>query len=345
MFKALAILSSVGAVAMAGFGGYTLASRPAPASALATTDVVAVKQAAWAIAAIGRAEPRHGEIRIAAALQGRVVESLVHANDKVEEGEVLVRLEDDELRFRLVAAESEASVRRRERDTQPATAGREDVRRAEDALYLAERTHTGARFELDHVLAQKRTSASSEAQVTAARRRLTEAKERVTREKAGLSIALAKPGLPAPNRAEAAFTAARADVSVAEALLDKTRIRAPAGGTVLRTFAKVGEIVSPAAETPLIVMGDLSAIRVIAEVDEIDAAKVRIGQSVVVRSDSYPGRDFEGKVTAFAPALAPPRIGGRGPRRPTDVEVLEVTIGLDGTVPILTGMKTDVLFR
>jgi HlyD family secretion protein len=114
---------------------------------------------------------------------------------------------------------------------------------------------------------------------------------------------------------------------------------------VFRIHSKVGEIVVPSAELPLIVMGDLSLIRVKAEVDEGDASKIKLGQKAFVKSSSYPGREFEGKITALAPSLAAPRIGARGPRRPTDVDVLEVTIDLEGSVPLLPGMRVDAFFR
>ncbi|MEE8098626.1 MAG: HlyD family secretion protein, partial [Hyphomicrobium sp.] len=64
-----------------------------------------------------------------------------------------------------------------------------------------------------------------------------------------------------------------------------------------------------------------------------------------VRSINYPGRDFDGRVTALAPTMATPRIGARGPRRPTDIEVLEMTIELDGDVPLLPGMRVDAFVR
>jgi HlyD family secretion protein len=345
MLKSIAIICAAGTLGLAAFGGYVLAARPTQAQIPEAQAPQELKARAWTVAAVGRLEPKSGEIRIAATAPGRITETFVRANDKVEEGDVLLRLEDDEARLRLVSAEAEAAVRRRERDAQPATVGREEVKRAEDALYLAERIETGARFELDFVLANKRSGTGTESQVAVARKRMVEARERVKRERTALGAALAKPGLPAPNRLEAAFTAARADVSLAESVLDKTRIRAPSAGTILQIAAKVGEVISPSVEQPLIVMGDISTMRVVAEVDETDAAKVRLGQLVTVCSDSYPGRDFDGKVTAIAPSLAPPRIGQRGPRRPTDVEVFEVMILLEGAVPLLTGMRTDVLFR
>ena len=95
---------------------------------------------------------------------------------------------------------------------------------------------------------------------------------------------------------ESVVSAGRADVAIAEAILDKTRIRAPAGGKVLQQHAKLGEIVGPSPETPLIVVGDVGTMRVKADVDEADVAKVKVGQKAFVRSNSYPGREFEGTV-------------------------------------------------
>lgn len=299
----------------------------------------------WIAAAPGRVEPRNGEIRIGTPILGRVVEVLVGVGAKVEEGELLVRLDDDEARARMAAAESEAGARRQERDKLPATAGRDDVRRAEDAVYSAERGVTGARFDLDFAQAARRKGTGTEQNVTAARKRLDDAMDRLQRERLAYAAAQAKPGLPSPSRAESMVSAGRSDVAIAEAVLDKTRIRAPAAGTVLQQHAKLGEVVGPSPEQPLIVLGDVGAMRVKAEVDEADVAKVRIGQKAFVRSQSYPGREFEGTVARIAPTLAPPRIGQRGPRRATDVEVIEVTINLDGQVPLLTGMRVDAFFR
>ena len=64
-----------------------------------------------------------------------------------------------------------------------------------------------------------------------------------------------------------------------------------------------------------------------------------------MRSNAYPGRDFEGKVTELAPSLGLPRMGSRGARRATDVEVMEVMIDLQGAVPLLPGMRADAFFR
>ena len=323
----------------------TGSSQPAASGSSQSAASGSSGQQAWLAAAPGRVETRGGEVRIAAGMLGRVAEVLVKVNDKVEDGELLIRLEDDEARARLAAAEAEAGARKRERDGQPITAGREDIAKSEDAVFSAGRALTGARFELDYALAARRNGNGSEQQLTDARKRLTDARDRLARDRLAFAKAQAKASLPAPNRLESALSAARADVEVTEALLDKTRIRAGAAGTVLQLNAKLGEMVAPTPEQPLVFLGDMSVLRVKAEVEESDVAKIKIGQKAFVRTSSYPGRDFEGRVTVLAPSLAAPRIGLRGPRRATDVEVLEVTIELDGTPPLLPGMRSDAFFR
>lgn len=338
----------LGGMGLAALGAFALGGQlPIGQSAVTATanPVAADANLNWIAAAPGRVEPKGGEVRVGAGMLGRIVEIHARLNEHVEEGELLVRLDDDEARARLAGAEANAGGRRKERDDATATSGREDVRKAEDALFSAERAETGARYELDFALAAKRAGTIREQSVLDARRRYASAKERAERERLALAAAQGKSNLPSPNRAESALSAARAEVSAAEALLEKTRIRAPVSGTVLQVIPKLGEIVAPSPDQPLVVIGDMSLLRVKAELDEADVSKVKVGQKAFVRSLSYPGREFEGTVSSLAPSLAPPRIGLRGPRRPTDVEVLEVTIDLAPGAPLLPGMRVDAFFR
>jgi HlyD family secretion protein len=151
--------------------------------------------------------------------------------------------------------------------------------------------------------------------------------------------------MPLPTRLEAALAVARSELSAAELGVEHTRIRAPVDGTVLNVLAKEGEVAVPNPENTLLVLGDVSGLKVRAEVEERDAAKIRVGQLVVVRADAFPDQDFEGRVSQIAKSLSSPRIATRGPRRPNDVEVLEAVADLDGLPPLLTGMRVDVFFK
>lgn len=303
----------------------------------------------WDAAAAGRVEPDGGEVRIGAVMPGRIAEVTVKPNDRVSEGDLLIRLNDDEVLARLSAARAEAAVRKRERDT--AEANPADLvrtrRQAEDALTDAESALSRARAEMDAAFVAHRREATAAAQEQLDRQRtaVREAETRLADARTALRRAEAAAGIPLPTRLEAALTAARADLSLAETALERTRIRAPRNATILNVGARTGETATPSPEQVLMLLGDVSALKVRAEVEERDAAKVRVGQLVVVRSDAHPDREFNGKVASLAPSLGPGKLAQRGPRRPNDVDVLEVVVDMDGSPPLLPGMRVDVFFR
>ena len=104
-------------------------------------------------------------------------------------------------------------------------------------------------------------------------------------------------------------------------------------------------MVAPSGPVPQVVIGDLSGLRVRAEVEERDLAKVKTGQRVIVKSTAFESKVFEGTVASIAPALGKPRLAARGPRKPNDVDVLEVVIEVDGLPPLKPGMRVDVFFK
>ena len=297
----------------------------------------------WAASAPGRVEPAGGEIRMSAQVPGRITDVLASVNDKVSAGDLLVRLADDDLLAKVNAARAEVAVRKRDRDSENVSGAAKERRTAEDKLSDAERQLVFAREELDRALRLKRSSGNAD--VEKAREAAGKAADDVEAARDSLRKQLATGNGPAPTRVEAALAAARAELSLAEAALERTRLRAPSNTTVLQLYAKVGESVAPSPENLLVVLGDVSSLRVRAELEERDIGKVRVGQSAVVKSDAFPGREFEGVVSSSAKALGPSKLGQRGPRRPTDIDVLEVIIDLTGQPPLLPGMRVDVFLK
>ena len=82
-----------------------------------------------------------------------------------------------------------------------------------------------------------------------------------------------------------------------------------------------------------------------AEFEERNTRRTARRQAAIIRSDAFGGQDFEGTVSLLAQALGPSKLGQRGPRRPTDVDVLKVIIDLVGQPPLLPGMPVDVFLK
>jgi RND family efflux transporter MFP subunit len=80
---------------------------------------------------------------------------------------------------------------------------------------------------------------------------------------------------------------------------DYTLLVAPADGTVLRRDGEVGQFV--AAGQTVFSLACCAPLRVAAEVDEEDIARVVVGQKVAMRSDALPDRLFDGEVAEITP--------------------------------------------
>jgi multidrug resistance efflux pump len=199
-------------------------------------------------------------------------------------------------------------------------------------------------MDLDHLISEARKGKASLADVQNGRAAVAAANEKVQQDQQKLKKVLAK-DLPALKREEAALAAARADVSVVSASLERMRIRAPIDAAVLELNAKVGEMAGAAAESPLLTLGDTDHLQVRAEVEERDVGKVYQGQSAIVKSDAFPNRTFDVRVATIAKALGTQQLSPRNRRKQVDVDVLEVVLDLEEGVPLLPGMRVDVLFR
>jgi multidrug resistance efflux pump len=118
--------------------------------------------------------------------------------------------------------------------------------------------------------------------------------------------------------AQAGISQAQAALDAALLALERTEVRAPLAGTIGAVDVRKGELV--VVGQPLVTLGDLSTLRVeTTDLDEIDVAKVRVGQPVDVSFDALPERVFAGRITRISPMAAP----GSGGVNYTAVVVLD----------------------
>lgn len=132
---------------------------------------------------------------------------------------------------------------------------------------------------------------------------------------------------------------ARASVELAAREAGLTVIRAPFDGIVADVTVEVGEYTTPSPPglpiPPVIDILDPGSIYVSAPMDEVDSARIHPGQPARVTFDSYPGRQFAGRVRRIAPYVLD---------REEQNRTVEIEVELDhpGAVRLLPGTSADV---
>jgi len=104
------------------------------------------------------------------------------------------------------------------------------------------------------------------------------------------------------DQAQAAFDQAQAGIAKTEALISQKLVRAPFDGDLGVRKVEVGQYLT--AGTAIVSLTDLSELWANFTVTEKDSAQLKVGQTVRVKVDAYPGRVFEGKITTIEPQIA-----------------------------------------
>lgn len=197
------------------------------------------------------------------AIAGLIREIPVAKGSHVRRGDLLLRLDDAEFRHQVVLAE---------RSMQAARAAAEQACLAADQ---AERDRQRA-----EALASEKVLADQALEEARTRSETMAAACRAAREQA--------------RQAEAA-------VQVARATLEKTVMLAPFDGVVLDIAGEIGEWISPSPPgvyiPPVIDLVAPDSLYVSAPLDEVDVARVRVGQPARLTFDAFRGREFRGRLT------------------------------------------------
>jgi len=297
------------------------------------------------VASTARVEGASDTVDVGAGVDGVIAELRVREGDTVRRGEVVAVIDRRELQADLNAAEAAADAARqartrilrgsrveeRERADADVMAAQAVVRQAESqqrrtAELFAEGIVT--QVERDEV---RRNLDVSTAQLDAARRRAELVKA---------------PALPEEiAKADADVRSAEQRIRSVRQMLDKSIVRAPIAGTVLRTLLRPGETFSVMVPQPILRLADTSRLRVRAEVDERDVARVFAGQRVVVRGDVWPDRGVPGRVGRIGSQMGRKTVRSGDPAEKRDRDVLEVLVDLDHADPrLVVGLRVTALF-
>jgi membrane fusion protein (multidrug efflux system) len=372
------VQSSIADLSKAAAG--TSSARAQAASALANVGSFEANYSS-AVAAEHRAEDAvkaaQSQVSTAAAAV-RVAQAQVRSNRSTAD-----RASRDAARYQTLYSQGAISASVADQAASAAVVASEQLQASQDAVTQATANYqtaqanlNGARSQVDAAKAAVRQASAA---VSAARDQAAAAKDAITQSLASESayqaaIANAKAKIQqaqgqltqaqtAPRQvhvseanagqAGAKIETAEADLKNAQINLSRTKLFAPVDGRISRKTVTVGNLVAPG--TPLMSIIPAEQVWVVANFKETQLTDVKIGQTVDIEVDAFPGRTFHGKINSLSAgtgstfALLPPdnatgnftkvvqRIPVKITLDPGQQDVERLTVGMSVTATINTG--------
>lgn len=238
------------------------------------------------------------DAQLAFKLPGRVAARLVSEGETVRAGQPVARLDarEQEAELALRQAElaaAEAALAELEAGSRP-----QEIAAAAAAVQSAEAARDRARLEFERQQGLFRKAVISDRELEAARADFQVAEARVHEATERLKLVEAGPRTETIAQARARVAQARAAVTLATTRLDETQLVSPLDGTVLIHHIEAGEYVSPG--TPIITVAELAQVWVRVYLNQTDLGRIRHGQAVEVRTDTFPDRVYPGTIGFIA---------------------------------------------
>ena len=213
-------------------------------------------------------------VEVSSQLSGQVAKLMADHNSRVRAGEPLAAL--DSATFEVLLKEAEAALA-------VALAQQEEAKAAIE----------GAQAHYDDALRELQIKAALSKNGSVSQRDAERAQMTARALAADLSAAKAREQVRT-----AGVMAARASLERARLDLERSTIKSPIDGVVIRRSVELGQTLAASLQAPTLftIARDLSDMRANAFVNEADIGAVRTGQRVFFGVDSYPGRAFEGRV-------------------------------------------------
>ncbi|MBZ5500341.1 MAG: efflux RND transporter periplasmic adaptor subunit [Acidobacteriia bacterium] len=328
------LLITGGAAVAAVIHGRT-ATRPAPPAAVSGAPGNAV------ICAAGKVEPVSEVIKIGSELAGVLREVTVEEGQHLRHGQVIAVLANAEYEARVREAAATIAIRQAELERIVNGARDQERREAAAAVEEAEAVLANARAEMARRQSLFQTGDVSRSDWERTEREYQVAEARLGQAMQRHALVDAPARADERARAEAGLALARAQLTEAEALLEKTVVRAPFDGSVLRRFRKAGETVSDRGDTPIVSFGDDSRLRVRVDVDETDVARLRPGDRAYFTAQAFGPQKFWGRVVSVGRELGKKNVPTDEPSEKLDTKVLETLVELDGHPPLPLGLRVD----
>ncbi len=295
------------------------------------------------VAAEGKVEVMPGfEIEVGSEIDGKISEFFVEEGDHVNKGDLIARLANRDIQAKLKEAEAELAVANARLKEVASGAREEEIEKAKAILYRAIADMEMAQKELARYGKLFKEGLISRADMDEKERAFKIATARVKEAEEEKRLLEKGPKQETLKLHEDAVKSAEATAEYYKRLLEKSFITAPISGKVIRKYLQKGEMISKEMQTSLVAIADVERIRINAEVDETDIGRIRVGDTVEVASDAYPGKIFKGEVQEISAYVGARKVRPNNPTKNLDMKVVQVKIALNEKTPFKLGMTVDV---
>ncbi|WP_318781314.1 ABC exporter membrane fusion protein [Amazonocrinis nigriterrae] len=374
--KRLIPMAIVGVLGIGMIKIYQFSHTQAPNSQMPIAKIQSQKNQVRSVAALGRVEPQGEVITIGGSVGERIDKLLVQEGQQVKVGDVLAYL--DSYQEQLAAKNAAATQLQEARNRMKAESmfGKAQIAEAESRIGQIKTP------QMSEIVAQKATIEGIEVDLQAKQKdlerftylhnqgaisqqslddkvlevrtkqnELNNAKATLAKLEQGRSTDLLNAQTQVRS-AQASLQLAESKVQVesansnlklAIARLERTIIRTPQSGQILKIFAHSGEAIS---DQGILQIGNTKQMYVVAEVYETDVSRVKVGQTAVISSNALP-KDIIGVVEQIGLKIGKKDVLNTDPAAKIDARVVEVKIRLTDSqlVAGLTNLEVNVLIK
>jgi HlyD family secretion protein len=251
----------------------------------------------------------HHTINVNSKVTGRLKWIGVEKGDKVKEGQVLVRLEDDEFRAQYEQAEGTMANARAYLDELQHGSRPEEILQAQHNLDEARATLVDDKLTLDRTKELSTAGVVSRQILDDATAKFDSDQQRVNSLEKSSQLMKIGPRQEEIARGKGTLAQAQGQLDYAKSQLDATVIRAPVTGTILDRTAEKGELItaqfaSAAAGGPqgsVVSLADLNDLQVELDIAQADFARLAPKQKAIVTTDTYPDKTYDGEIAQISP--------------------------------------------
>ena len=251
----------------------------------------------------------HHTINVNSKVTGRLAWIGVEKGDKVTEGQVIVRLEDQEFRAAYLQARGAVENAGAYFDELRHGSRPEEIQQAQHNLDEARATVANDKLTLARIKELAANGVVSRQQLDDATAKYESDQQRANSLEKAFELSKIGPRPEERARAQGALTQAQGQLDYAKAQLDATVIRAPVTGTILDRTAEKGELItaqfaSAAAGGPqgsVVSLADLNDLQVELDIAQADFARLVPAQKAIVTTDAYPDKQYDGQIAQMSP--------------------------------------------